>query len=186
MSADLTQEDVLAAVTDDAAALFDTTAETQLERVWNRVRNYSFRIVGCNIVLPAGLYSEVLIDPSIAPLPNSPAHFAGVTNLRGNLVPVYRLEPWLNRQCAASAPRYAVLVDEWSRGAALVIDEKPQALSLTDYELLTELPESLPGELAPMVEAVYAHDGDYWYLIDYQALFAHLSAAVEDPTASGF
>ena len=199
MSADLAPENSLknpeqvmstagAAVTVSAGTVFDeaavdATTETPLERVWNRVRNYGFSIAGCNIVLPTGLYSEVLIDPAIAQLPNSPAHFVGLTNVRGNLVPVYRLELWLERQCPTQAVRYAILIDDWSRGAALVIDAKPQALNLADYEQLSELPKDIPRELSPMIEKVYALGGQYWYLINHHALFAHLSTAVEETSS---
>lgn len=169
---------------------YDPEQETHLERVWNRVRNYGFSIGDWNLVLAAGLYSEVLTKPAIAPLPNSPDYFSGLTNVRGNLVPVYRLDLWLGSNFSPAGskrggPGYALLIDSLSSGAAVMIDNKPRALELGKFALLENLPDAMPELLRTVVDRVYESDEGYWYLIDHQALFARLSGPVAREEQTG-
>lgn len=160
----------------DAALLLDADVESQLERSWKRQRHYGFCVGGLHLLLRQGLYSELLLYPGIAPLPNSPSHFCGLTNVRGNLVPVYRLESWRGLQQSREPPQWVVVVDQPQRGAALVVDGKPQALDVATMVELDEVPDSIAAPLRLTVEKAYLHSNDYWYLINHEALFSHLAA----------
>jgi len=140
-----------------------------------RIKNYGFAVADYNLIVEQGLYCELLTTFQIAPLPNSPTHFLGLTNVRGNLIPVYQLEPLLNRP---SLKNYYVLVlGSLANAAALCIQNKPQAIDLTDFEEVT--PNSDLPELINQVRTKsYKKDSTHWYLFDHNLLLKKISSAV--------
>lgn len=161
---------------EDPSSAPDLQTESQLERVWNRVRNYGFSIGNWNFLLPQGLYSELMVQPEIAPLPNSPSHFLGLTNVRGNLVPVYRLELWMDDSVKTNTapPRYALMIDEINSGIAIVVGDKPQSVNLRDCQAQAWAGEDIPPVLNAVIDAAYRSEGKTWYLVDHRRLFEEL------------
>ncbi len=164
----------------------EPAVESQVERVWNRIRNYGFSVGGWNFLLKQGLYSELLITPEIAPLPGSPPHFLGLTNVRGNLVPVYQLELWLNEPGAAptTSPRYALIIDAVEKGVALVVGDKPLSVSLGDFHEEArgeDISSTFGGAVAASYrqsrQALGATDRETWHLLNHQHLFHVLSTS---------
>lgn len=74
----------------------DAAKEASLANRWSKQRGYGVTSGGVNILLPVGLYSELVFKPVITALPNSPQYFIGLLNTRGNLIPVYDLAAFIN------------------------------------------------------------------------------------------
>jgi twitching motility protein PilI len=140
---------------------------------WQQQRCYGFRIGPHQLLVSQGSYCELLTHYQPAPLPNAPPHFLGLANVRGNLVPVYQLEPLLNLQ-AESKP-YALVIGKLSATpAALAIKHKPVQLDLASLTTV-DMPEALPDFLHRFISENHAKGTDPWSTIDHEKLFQHLA-----------
>ena len=140
-----------------------------------RIKHYGFNVADYNFLVEQGLYCELLTTFQIAPLPNSPIHFLGLTNVRGNLIPVYQLEPILN--ITPLKNYYVLVLGTLANAAALCIQNKPQAIDLTDFEEVT--PNSDLPELFNQVRTkTYLKENTHWYLFDHNLLLKKISSAV--------
>ncbi len=139
-----------------------------------RARCYGFSIDNLNLLAPQGLYCELLTGNPISPLPNSPNHFLGLTNVRGNLVPVYQLEPLL--ELAPLKSFYTLIFGHPANAAGLVIRKKPQPMDVTDVEGKAA-PEALPDILKKAINRSCTINGQEWHVINNVVLFKQLSSA---------
>jgi twitching motility protein PilI len=141
---------------------------------WALVRAYGFSLAGLNYLITPGTYSELIKNPSWSALPNVGQHFAGLINLRGNLVPVYHLDTFLSAVAPPLQAEFALLIGPAGQGAAVVLHEKPQAFdfaSLTssnDYALA-------PRAIAHCIKHTYRHNGEVWFELSQDALFSTLA-----------
>lgn len=139
-----------------------------------RVRCYGFSIDTLNLLAPQGLYCELLTGNAVSPLPNSPNHFLGLTNVRGNLVPVYQLEPML--ELAPLKSFYTLIFGHPASAAGLVIKKKPQPVDITDLEG-NSASDALPDILNKIITRSYRINEQEWHVINHVALFKQLSSA---------
>lgn len=152
----------------------DEDAQRRVQERWQRVRAYGVCMGGYNILAPQGLYCELLTGVQIAPLPNSPAHFLGLTNVRGNLIPVYQLEPLLN--IPNPKQTYVLLMGTLPNAGAVVVTSKPTQFDLATLQR-SEPSEPLPDILQCALTATYQYQQSYWYAIDHISLFNQLANA---------
>ncbi len=139
------------------------------------LRAYGVSVLGFNFLIKQGLYCELLTDIKISPLPNAPDHFFGLTNVRGNLVPVYQMECLIDGPNAVVNPKMALLFDLPSEGAALAISDKPRSLNIAEMEELGCDRAELPELLRPVLVNTYSRKSIKWHQIDHQALFTYLA-----------
>jgi purine-binding chemotaxis protein CheW len=85
---------------------------------------------------------EIVAVDAVTPIPGSPAHLAGVINLRGGILPAFDLRPILNVESAGSADlkRAIVLGKEAPEFGVLV--EKVESMTVQSGEAISPLPES--------------------------------------------
>src|SRR5690606_10634579 len=55
------------------------------------VRHFGFKMGHYHCAVPASIFCELIANPAIAPIPNSPVILLGLCNIRGTLVPAYTL-----------------------------------------------------------------------------------------------
>lgn len=157
-----------------ASALAAGAEQTADEGKQYRVRCYGFSIDNLNLLAPKGLYCELLTGNAISPLPNSPHHFLGLTNVRGNLVPVYQLEPLLEITPLKSF--YTLIFGHPAAAAGLIIRKKPQPIDVTDLEGVTAS-DAVPEILQKNITRSYHINHQDWHVINHVALFKQLSSA---------
>lgn len=159
---------------------FDEESQRQIENKWQRVRCYGFELSGFNCLAPINVYCEILAQLRVEALPNSPNHFVGLTNVRGNLVPVYQLEPFFARPLLNH--KYAILIGNPSQAGALLIAQKPKQFDLAGFVAQTETEEfsrqtheALPEFIASAVTTIYRYDNATWLLLNHATLFRNLA-----------
>lgn len=150
----------------------DPEAEQRVRQKWQQIRCYGFECSGYKFIAPLNIYCELLTQMRVQALPNTPEHFLGLCNVRGNLVPVYQLEPLL--QLSIPIAKYALVIGKLEQAAALVIASKPKPFDLREFEQ-TEPTEDLPKVLQPAMAACYQRDGETRYLLDHTRLFTNLA-----------
>jgi len=154
-------------------------AESETERKWSRVRVYGFQLGPLNLLLPQGLYCELLNEFRLSILPNVPRHFAGLVPVRGNLVPVYQLQPLMGMPI----PRrpYVFVLGSGQRCGALLISQKPVMQDFTQLEETPMPTSAIPDVLQPAVIGCYRSKENakspVWLALDHVRLFSQLISA---------
>ena len=139
------------------------------------IKRYGFCIQGIHLLAPQNVYCELIPNFHPSPLPNAPEYVLGLINLRGNLLPVYQLGKQDKHATAeVRHKKYALLLGQASKSAALVIDDKPQAITLRD-ENISPTTDSLPEWLSSSIDGSFIIDGTTWHDLDAKALFRHLA-----------
>lgn len=134
--------------------------------------HYGITIGDYNLLLDTSTYCEVIDYHEPAKLPNTPNHFLGLCNLRGNLVPVYQFpDNKINNN-----KRYIFIIDKKEKSAAIVISDLPQRHNLSDATQSALGPTQL-SLISDCSNACYELSGKTWHLIDPSKLFTHLAAS---------
>jgi len=139
----------------------------------NKVRRFGFSVGQINMLVPEGLYCELLTEHQVTPLPNSPEHVIGLINLRGNIVPVYSISKFLSQP--KLTPKYAYLIGAPEEGAALLINDKPSLIDLTDVSPRPDVDHSIPEFLSECIGAAYSVNGRLWLSLNHEGLFSRLT-----------
>lgn len=137
------------------------------------LRRFGFRIGQFHFLVAEGLYCQLLVEPKITPLPNAPAHFVGLTNIHGNIVPCYSLSQFIGQ--AREPSRYAYLIGPAQSGAALLIEDIPGLINLQGDDELQALPRNLPSPIENSVEFALTSGGQTWLSLQHETLFGLLA-----------
>ncbi len=159
----------------------DPDDEQRVRQKWQQVRCYGFECGGYRFIAPLNVYCELLTQVKIERLPNTPDHFLGLSNVRGNLVPVYQLESLLEQPSIST--RYALVIGKLEQAAALIVAGKPKPFDLRDF-VQSEPTTSLPDFLQTAVSAFYQRDDETWYLLNHVQLFKALANLLSSSSPS--
>lgn len=135
--------------------------------------HYGITIGDYHLLLETSIYCEIIDYIEPAKLPNTPDHFLGLCNLRGNLVPVYQF-PELQFNKTNNNKRYIFIIDKKEKSAALVLNSLPQRCDLKGVDQSRLVPTKL-SLISDFSSASYEYAGKTWYLINPSELFAHLA-----------
>ena len=117
------------------------------------------------------MVTEILVAPTIYPIPNSPPWLFGMINLRGNILPVIELTHILSTSHKTSAGQFVLVVDKGSEALAVNIDALPKSLndpiSVAEIGKMNILSEQF---LKPGVQASNTH----WIELDIKQLLLHM------------
>jgi chemotaxis signal transduction protein len=146
----------------------------QSEEVARQSRAYGFFIGNQGYLVSPGVYSELIKSPSWSALPNVLHHFAGLLNVRGTIVPVFHLDSFiLGKTPVASAP-YVLVIGATGQAAAVVLNEKPQAVDLS-RAVLTEDYSDAPKAIAHCIKHSYRCDNQVWFELSHEVLFSTMA-----------
>lgn len=147
-----------------------------------KAHTYGFVAQGIHFLLPQGLYCELLTQPLITPLPNSPQHFCGLSNVRGNLVPIYDLSALRADYDRTPKVKLALILGPVTSSAALVIDRNPSSINVDEAKPLTDSESKnlfqttdLPDVIWDAVIHTITIDNTPWHQLDPKVLFSQLS-----------
>jgi len=128
---------------------------------------FGYSIGYFNFVLEKKLVSEIIIEPTIYPIPNGPDWLKGMINIRGNILPVFDLTQMLTTRLKSSLGHYVLVVDEGSQALALLIDALPKSLpNPTPAEEIGEISSISSDYLAPGVVS----ENIKWLELDIKSL----------------
>jgi purine-binding chemotaxis protein CheW len=121
---------------------------SEIESHVNVRRFLTFRVAGRRYALPAAEIGEVIQLPAIARVPHSPAGLLGLTNLRGNVIPVASGRGLLGQAEGTAADRERAIVLSDGAPVALAVDAIERLIEVADEKLDAHSAEiaALPGE----------------------------------------
>lgn len=112
---------------------------------------------------------EVVVLDRCTPVPGAPEALLGVTNLRGAILPVVEIRPFLRRSGQPAIPgAMAIVLAEGDWRAALVVD---RILGLAWFEE-PEAPGGLADPVAGFAAGVLVHEGARLPLLDARRLLS--------------
>ena len=161
-----------------ALTRFTPPADTALgggePAAWQRTR-FGFRVGQFHLLIKPDTISEVVIQTPIYPLPNVPAWFLGVLNLRGKPLPLFDLYHILEADNSSQGTPRVLVLDQGNAAVGLPIAELPQSVTL-DRTLRTMPP--LHDALQDHVSVSYAVEDTIWLDFDHQSFFTMLGAQI--------
>lgn len=97
---------------------------------------------------------EVIALPDITPIPQTPPHFLGIMNLRGQVIAIMDLRSKLSIKPSASAETAVIICDLKPDSIGVVVDSLNSVLH-PDPDLLSEKPEIQSQHYTDYIQAVY-------------------------------
>lgn len=149
-----------------------TASEPQFDNTTGRM-SYGFRLANLGFVISAETNSEVMEPLPIFPLPNTPSWFLGLSNLRGNIVPVYNLEKAFDIHADEEGKRYLMVLGKNDQAVGVMISGLPQPLILDEAHVMTDQPP-LPKSLREFATKTYMIDQQPWIEFDHRDFFQAL------------
>lgn len=134
---------------------------------------YGYIVADLHFLVPENITSEIIQDPKIFVLPNSPYWIEGLINIRGNIIPVMNIEKYLKKSSKKKMDKILVLNKSDDKNAmAFLISELPVSLELSDESSgTTEYPE----ELREYISEGFIQKGKNWAEFNPQLLFEKLA-----------
>ena len=137
---------------------------------------YGFRVAGLQLVPAARVLTEMIADARIFPVPKTAQALAGVTNLRGTIVPLLD-----RRQTRRGSPnirpiQHRVLVfDREEHRIGWLLDAAPELLSLVPAPANTPLPVSSLSDFLVRAWTQIDQPEQVWWEFNHRAAFESLA-----------
>ncbi len=135
---------------------------------------HAFSIGNIGILLPPNEINEVTEQLATCQLPNTNEVLFGMANLRGNIIPIFDMHAQFNIETKKNHNRKILVIGKEKNAAAVLIDELPVTLSISQQDKCTEIP-SLPKTIQQHVKNSYQIQDNIWLEVDLTGLFFNLS-----------
>ena len=139
----------------------------------DEIVRYGARIGNIGLVIPAQTPCEVVDRSTVYVIPRTSGHFAGLINLRGNLVPVFDLHVLLGIDVPPQRP--LLVLNRGGDAVALPIDALPEVVAVG--QKISQLPY-VPDTLQPYLRGGYLDTDRIWIDVDLDRLFRALGESV--------
>jgi len=170
------QSDVTETTTDyylpDVPAL--NINESPKQAIQNR---YGFILGNMGLLIAQNALSEVMKSFKVYPVPKTKSWLQGLTNLRGNLVPVYDLGLFLGIVDAPIQHNNLLILDKGDEAVGILIENLPVPHDTSTWKPLKNNVE-LPAELKNCIDDVYENNGMVWGSFDHRRFFEAVKSAV--------
>jgi chemotaxis signal transduction protein len=131
---------------------------------------YGFRIGELKLLLRPHEKVEVIEAVMACPIPNTPAWFAGMVNLRGNLLPVFDIKQLLNMQ-NLEPPKWIMVFGQGNHAAGIFADNLPSGVI---PDSTAEIKPDLPEILQDCVENTLMQGDSMWIEVAFEKMFEDL------------
>lgn len=134
-------------------------------------RYLSFTLGGEELAIPLLSVKEVLAMPDVTPVPQSPPHFLGIMNLRGQILSIIDLRKKLNIEPGESREVSVIICDFGDNHVGYVVDTVNSVFATTESDLspAPEVQGSTKG--AQLISWVYKKEKNLVLILDPQRLF---------------
>jgi len=139
---------------------------------------YGIIIRNQNLLFDKTLLCEAVIKANIYPIPNVPSWIYGMINLRGNIIPVFRIDDLLTDDKTTGEKNNIVLVfGEGNNTVGLSIHELPVAVEI-DEETVNKIspPDDTPEIFSNCINAAYDIDDKIWLEIDINTVLDNINS----------
>ncbi|MGH1538658.1 MAG: chemotaxis protein CheW [Gammaproteobacteria bacterium] len=134
------------------------------------MRTYGFKVGDMNLIIDEATTCEILEVSNIHYVPLSAKWLIGVSNIRGDVIPVIDLEELVtgnSKEAAFNNGTLAVL-GEGENSIGIELDELPVLLEFTKTERLIDY-SGLTERIQPFIQYAYKKDADIWLCINFES-----------------
>lgn len=143
----------------------------------NKVKRYGFQIGDIGFLIAEKTLSEVMKSFNIYPIPNTCSWFKGLTNSRGNLIPVFDLQILMELTDTESKHTNLLVLDKGINSIGILIDSLPKVCDVTKWKKLSYSPQ-MPAGLSEYITEVFTVDDQIWIGIDHIGYFESIKEQV--------
>jgi len=136
---------------------------------------FGFRVGQICLLISMDARSEVVTPASVSLIPNVPAWFHGLMNLRGHLLPVFDLHQLLDTGERQRDNHTVLILDQGSDAVGIPIDSLPQPVGIN--RALRHRPP-LPEVLEAHVSTAYASGRTIWLEFDHRSFCMAVGAQI--------
>jgi purine-binding chemotaxis protein CheW len=137
----------------------------------NILQFVGFRLGGKDYAFPIDQTREIVELQSITPTPEVPDHVVGVTNLRGQIIPIIDLQRVLNPGAPATSSRQAVVVEVGGQLTGCLVDSVTRVVRLPQSAIQTA-DDILDQDNARSVDGFAKHEGTILIVLDASRVIA--------------
>jgi twitching motility protein PilI len=148
--------------------------ESPKEAVQNR---YGFMLGNIGLLIAENTLSEVMKAFRVYPVPNTKSWLQGLTNLRGNLVPVYDLGLFLDIVDTPIQHNNLLVLDKGEEAIGILVDSLPIPHDTSTWKRSKNNTE-LPTGLKNYIDDVYDNNGVLWGSFNHRQFFEAVKSAV--------
>ncbi len=130
-----------------------------------------FRLAGKDYAFPIDQTREIVQLDSITPTPEVPTHVVGVSNLRGQIIPIIDLQRVLSPESPATQSMQAVVVEVQGQFTGCLVDSVTRVIRLPQSAIQTA-DDILSAEGARSVDGFARHEGSILILLDASRVLA--------------
>lgn len=94
-----------------------------------------FKIEREYYAVPISLIKEVIRTPSIAPMPQTPEHIAGVGNVRGNVIALIDSYIKIRKEKNKGSNQFTMVINSDQMQVGLLINEVPDTILIRENEI---------------------------------------------------
>ncbi len=134
---------------------------------------FGFKLENIGILISERTLSEVMKSFQVYPIPNTQPWMQGLTNLRGNLIPVYDLALLLGLTTEPMEHNNLLILEKGEDSIGVLIDNLPRSRDISQWHSLMHSPR-LPAGLTDYLIEVYAVDEVIWISFDHKGFFESL------------
>jgi len=138
---------------------------------------YGFKLGNIGFLVPEKTLSEVVRSFQVYPVPNTQLWFQGLTNLRGNLIPVYDLSLMLGMVDQPVAHKNLLVLDKGASSIGMIIDNLPKSYDVSSWHTLMHTPK-LPAGLTEFIFEVYSVKDVIWVGFDHKGFFNSIKSKI--------
>lgn len=129
---------------------------------------------------------EVIAMPDVTPVPQTPAYFLGIINLRGQVITVIDLRVKLGLKAAKGEEMAVIITDLGSTGVGIVVDSINSVLAPKTDEI-SEKPNLAQNKAADYITGVFRKEKGLVLFLDINSLLSiedHGSIAAQNRKAA--
>lgn len=180
---------------DQARIEFEQALRTA-EQVEQIEYKHGFQIGSFRLLHDSREVVEVLQPQKVSPIPNVPDWLLGLTNIRGNLVPVFDLLQYfetlghegevnesglIGERAPSSEKQWMLVFGSGQRSAVTFIDGLPVQLRFTEGTTALaggDASAQVPEKLRPFSMGIFRVDNHDWVQVDFDKIFMTLGETI--------
>ncbi|MCW9015179.1 MAG: chemotaxis protein CheW [Gammaproteobacteria bacterium] len=136
-------------------------------------KRYGYTLGNMGFLVPDNTLCEVMKEFKVYPVPNTQSWMRGLTNLRGNLIPVYDLSLLLGLSDELMSYDNLLVLDTGSNTLAILVDKLPKTFEVTSWKVLPHSPR-LPANLTEYVIETFVVNENIWISFDHRGYFKYI------------
>ncbi len=140
------------------------------------LRCYGFKASNMNFIIDEATACEILEESNIHFVPLSATWLIGVSNIRGDVVPIIDLEKLINGDDtnAEYKNRKLAIIGKGENTIGIELDELPVLLEFDKRKKLNDF-SNQAERIRPFIQYAYTKDDDIWFCINFPSFIQSIS-----------